>query len=432
MSDAQFVAARPGQRPRRPGPPHAAGDQGRPARLPDHQRRPGGRGVSRRTSRFARQMLDEELGDDAALVLRARQPRGDGRRRSTTSRPSSAPPHRIFDHQGTRFSRSTLVHRALRGGGFDQIGRCASQLDAAAGDPAVGSVVRDPARTRRATRRPARASQLGDRKEAALLEDWLADFQRTHRQGRRVRRRARRHLPRRPGGRGAVPRSTATRARTRPPPPDQGGFTGWSCSGVDPVTPGRGRPARRDPLVEGPRWVAASSTRTSTRSRWPPRPASRSARRRRPPPRDQPGGRTVPVAAPVSADWSASPRRAHRLDSRAEALARGPLRPGHRRLTALRARRAGQAGRRGQRRPAEATVTLTAATAAPPPEVSEGPFLMPGAQEGALPATSEVALGHLEDGQAEGSPHPDHLLAVVEDADHPAPVPDLPRRRSPA
>ena len=40
-------------------------------------------------------------------------------------------------------------------------------------------------------------------------------------------------------------------------PADQGGFTGWTEFGVDPVTPAEADQARRNPLVEGPRWVAA-------------------------------------------------------------------------------------------------------------------------------------------------------------------------------
>ena len=64
------------------------------------------------------------------------------------------------------------------------------------------------------------------------------------RQGRAVRRRARGHLPRRPGGRGAVRDQRQLRARRRPPRADQGGFTGWTMFGVDPVSPAEAaRPA---------------------------------------------------------------------------------------------------------------------------------------------------------------------------------------------
>ncbi|WP_091450878.1 hypothetical protein [Micromonospora inyonensis] len=91
-------------------------------------------------------------------------------------------------------------------------------------------------------------------------------------------------------------------------PADQGGFTGWTMVGVDPVTPQEAERARRDALVEGPRWVAAEFrahvdrlTLAAPDTVAVGTPATVTATI------TQPGGRTVPVAAPASADWSASP-----------------------------------------------------------------------------------------------------------------------------
>ncbi|MBQ0896512.1 phosphodiester glycosidase family protein [Micromonospora sp. U56] len=213
---------------------------------------------------------------------------------------------RVFDHEGTRFVTLNSSTGSLRGGGFDQVRMLREALDSAAADPAVGSVVvlhhhppRDPS--------PAKASQLGDRKEAALLEQWLADFQ--HRTGKgalfvggHV---GTFHADRVDGVPYVINGNSGKNPST---PPQLGGFTGWTEFGVDPVTPAEADRARRDPLVEGPRWVAAEfHAHTDRLAVSAPAavpvgtPATVTATL------TQPGGRTVPVAAPVSADWSASP-----------------------------------------------------------------------------------------------------------------------------
>ncbi|MEH1013890.1 phosphodiester glycosidase family protein [Micromonospora sp. CPCC 206060] len=213
---------------------------------------------------------------------------------------------RTFDHRGTRFVTLNSATGTLRGGGFDQVGVLRTALDSAAGDDAVNSVVvlhhhppRDPL--------PAKASQLGDRKEAALVEQWLADFQ--HRTGKgalfvggHV---GTFHADRVDG----VPYVINGNAGKNPAtPPQLGGFTGWTEFGVDPVTPAEAERARRDPLAEGPRWVAAEFrahvdglTVTAPETVSPDAPVRVTATV------TQAGGRQVPVAAPVSADWSASP-----------------------------------------------------------------------------------------------------------------------------
>ncbi|MEH1054148.1 phosphodiester glycosidase family protein [Micromonospora sp. CPCC 206171] len=213
---------------------------------------------------------------------------------------------RVFDHEGTRFVTLNSSTGSLRGGGFDQVRMLREALDSAAADPAVGSVVvlhhhppRDPS--------PAKASQLGDRKEAALLEQWLADFQ--HRTGKgalfvggHV---GTFHADRVDGVPYVINGNSGKNPST---PPQLGGFTGWTEFGVDPVTPAEAERARRDPLVEGPRWVAAEfHAHTDRLAVSAPAavpvgtPATVTATL------TQPGGRAVPVAAPVSADWSASP-----------------------------------------------------------------------------------------------------------------------------
>jgi hypothetical protein len=213
---------------------------------------------------------------------------------------------RVFDHEGTRFVTLNSSTGTLRGGGFDQIRMLRSALDSAAGDDAVGSVVvmhhhppRDPG--------AAKASQLGDRKEAALLEQWLADFQ--HRTGKgalfvggHV---GQFHADRVDG----VPYVVNGNSGKGPSSPaDQGGFTGWTEFGVDPVTPAEADRARRNPLAEGPHWVAAAfHPHVDALALAAPATVAVGAGVPVTATVTQPGGRTVPVAAPVSADWSASP-----------------------------------------------------------------------------------------------------------------------------
>ncbi|MCM0678247.1 phosphodiester glycosidase family protein, partial [Micromonospora phytophila] len=213
---------------------------------------------------------------------------------------------RVVDHKGTRIVTLNSSAGSLRGGGFDQIRMLREALDSAAGDPAVGSVVvlhhhppRDPS--------PAQASQLGDRKEAALLEQWLADFQ--HRTGKgalfvggHV---GTFHADRVDG----VPYLINGNSGKGPSTPaDRGGFTGWTELGVDPVSPAEADRARRDPLAEGPRWVTAEfHAHVDTLALAAPATVAVGAPATVTATVTQPGGRTVPVAAPVSADWSASP-----------------------------------------------------------------------------------------------------------------------------
>ncbi|NES17332.1 MULTISPECIES: phosphodiester glycosidase family protein [Micromonospora] len=213
---------------------------------------------------------------------------------------------RVFDHQGTRFLTLSTATGSLRGGGFDQVELLRNTLDAAAADPAVGSVAvlfhhppRDPS--------PAKASQLLDRKEAALVEQWLADFQ--HRTGKgalmvngHV---GTFHADRVDGVPYVINGNSGKNPST---PAELGGFTGWTEFGVDPVTPQEAEQARRDPLAEGPDWVAAEFHAHVDRltlavpasvAVGAPAPVTATL--------TQPGGRTVPVGAPVSADWSGSP-----------------------------------------------------------------------------------------------------------------------------
>ncbi|WP_323373687.1 phosphodiester glycosidase family protein, partial [Plantactinospora alkalitolerans] len=218
---------------------------------------------------------------------------------------------RVFDHTPagggtrTRFVTLDTSTGSLRGGGFAQVRSLRTALDEAARNPAIGSVVvlehhapRDPT--------PARASQLGDRKEAALLERWLAQFQRDTGKGALF---VGAHVGTFHADRvDGVPYLINGNAGKNPSTaPHLGGFSGWTMFGVDPVSPAESVAARRDRLADGPRWVSAQ-TRAHVDSLALAAPSALPAGSALPVTATvtQPGGRQVPVAAPLSADWSGS------------------------------------------------------------------------------------------------------------------------------
>lgn len=252
---------------------------------------------------FARRVLDEELGDDLPWYYVPGNHEVMGGRIDNFVT-EFGPAYRTFDHRGTRFVTLDTSSLTLRGGGLAQIKALRAQLDLAAADRGVGSVMviehvppRDPT--------VQQASRLSDRKEAALIEDWLADFRRTTGKGAgligsHVGVFHAAHVDGVPylvnGNSGKAPAG----------PADQGGFTGWSLVGVDDVTRGEQAAARLAPWSAWPDWVSVQ-TRPHVDALDLTAPAAL-----------RPGGtgtaqavvvqgtRRVPVAFPLSADWTGS------------------------------------------------------------------------------------------------------------------------------
>ncbi|WP_461030537.1 metallophosphoesterase family protein, partial [Streptomyces sparsus] len=233
MSDAQFVARDPGSatvararrtlreiRAARPDFVVVGGDlvdEGSPADLA-----------------FARRVLTEELGEDLPwyYVPGNHEVMGGGIEHFTAE---FGPAHRVFDHRGTRFLTLDTSALGLRGSGVGQVRWLRQQLESAATDASVGAVLvvahvppRDPT--------VQRASQLVDRREAAYLERRLAEFHRVSGKGVGF-------LGGHVGAFSAdrvdgVPYFVNGNSGKDPAvPPGEGGFTGWSLVGVDPVTP---------------------------------------------------------------------------------------------------------------------------------------------------------------------------------------------------
>jgi exopolysaccharide biosynthesis protein len=194
--------------------------------------------------------------------------------------------YRVFDHRGTRFVTLNSATGLLRSD-FDQLRALRGALDGAAGDPSVGSVVvmhHHPPRDVT----PAAPSQLSDRKEAALVEEWLAEFQRaTGKQALFIGAHAGyvhgSHVD-------GVPYLIVGNSGKGPAtPPDQGGFTGWALVGVDPD---------RVRVQVRPHVDALSLDVAETAPLGEPVPVTATVAQ---------GGVAVPARWPVSVDWTGSP-----------------------------------------------------------------------------------------------------------------------------
>ncbi|MEU0134642.1 phosphodiester glycosidase family protein [Streptomyces sp. NPDC006296] len=282
---------------------------------------------------FARKVLEEELGDALPwyYVPGNHEVTGGTIDRFTAE---FGPARRTFDHRGTRVITLDTSGLSLRSGGFAQIEELRARLDAAAGDRSVGSVLliehvppRDPTGQQ--------ASRLSDRKEAALVERWLADFRRTTGKGAAL---VAGHAGVFDASRvDGVPYLVNGNSGKAPAgPADRGGFTGWSLVGADRVTPGDQAAARRRPWRGGPDWLSVQ-TRAHVDALALDAPA-RLVRGRSTTVAAHvtQGARTVPVAFPLSADWTGSPNVHIGAAGRARPCHLATLDPATGRLTALR------------------------------------------------------------------------------------------------
>ncbi|MDX3850011.1 phosphodiester glycosidase family protein [Streptomyces sp. AK02-01A] len=252
---------------------------------------------------FARRVLTEELGDTVPwyYVPGNHEVMG-GSIDNFVAQFGAA--RRTFNHRGTRFITLDTSSLTLRGGGFAQIEEVREQLDRAARDNGVGSVMliehvppRDPT--------VQRASELGDRKEAALVEQWLADFRRTTGKGAGL---IGSHVGVFDASRvDGVPYLINGNSGKAPSAPvDQGGFTGWSLVGVDRVSPDKQWAGRLRPWRGGPDWVSVA-TRAHTDALALDAPATLApGRSAKVTATVTQGSRTVPVGFPLSADWTGS------------------------------------------------------------------------------------------------------------------------------
>jgi exopolysaccharide biosynthesis protein len=236
---------------------------------------------------LAKKILDEELdGQLPYHYVPGNHERADGGLANFTAEFGET--QRTFDHKGTRFVTFDTSALSYRGGDWTQLNRLRTSLEAAAADRSVRSVVvlqhvppRDPT--------PSRASELSDRKEAATIEQWLTRFEsRSGKEAAFVGAHVGTfHASQVDGVSYFVNGNSGKNPSTGPA---DGGFTGWSLWGVNQ----RGglavevRPHVDTLAVDAPETLpVGQSTVVRANLR-----------------QDE---RTVPVAYPVTADWTASP-----------------------------------------------------------------------------------------------------------------------------
>ncbi|HEX6338517.1 MAG TPA: phosphodiester glycosidase family protein [Jiangellaceae bacterium] len=207
-----------------------------------------------------------------------------------------------FDVDGTRIITLNSAFGTFRAGGdlFDQILELRRALDDAAEDPDVSGVLvfahhppNDPL--------PAKNSQLVDRREATMIEQWLSRFvAESGKSAAYV------------GGHvgafhaesidGVPYLITGNMGKDPATTPDNGGFTGWTMLGVDPAAGSDvrrpGRPSSRPPWLRAeikPRVDAISLSAPAALVMGETADVAATV--------SQDDGRTVPVSWPVSAVW---------------------------------------------------------------------------------------------------------------------------------
>ncbi|CAM3476848.1 phosphodiester glycosidase family protein [Kibdelosporangium persicum] len=248
---------------------------------------------------LARRILTEELGDELKWYYVPGNHEIMGPGTIDNFRAEFGSTNRTFDHKGTRFVLLDSSTGTLRGGGFDQTALLREALDSARSDKSVRSVVvmehhppRDPT--------PAKGSQLSDRLEASMVEQWLGAFR--HETGKGAAFIGAHvgvfHASRVDGvpylingNSGKAPGGNST----------LGGFTGWSLLGVDNSADTRnGHNKGRDWLAAEIRPHVDALSIDAPSALKPGASAKVTATLTQ-------GTRQVPVAYPVSYDWSGSP-----------------------------------------------------------------------------------------------------------------------------
>ncbi|WP_410569491.1 phosphodiester glycosidase family protein [Amycolatopsis sp. cmx-4-61] len=199
-------------------------------------------------------------------------------------------PYQVVDVHGIRLVLLDSSRGSLRAGGFDQVRMLRSALDSAAADRSVRGVVvamhhpvKDPS--------PTGNSQLGDRKEATLLTQWLTGFeQASGKPAAAVASHAGVFSLSRVDGVPYLVNGNSGKAPAAAP--GDGGFVGWTLLRVDPAD--RAQPVR---FETRPNVDSLTLTLTGPSSLAPGDRAQVRATLRQ-------GTRDVPVAYPVSADWT--------------------------------------------------------------------------------------------------------------------------------
>jgi predicted phosphodiesterase len=204
---------------------------------------------------FARDMIEEELGDLPWYYIPGNHEVMGGSIEQWMS--VFGDRQQTFDHRGTRFVTLDTSSLSISGGGYAQWQELRRQLDRAARDRSISSVIVMGHVPPRDTN-PQPASQLTDRMDARLLERWLADFRADTGKGVAF---LGAHVGIFDSYRmSGVPYLINGNAGKGPSaPPDEGGFSGWSTVGVDRVSLSQQLESRRHPHLGLPDWISVQT-----------------------------------------------------------------------------------------------------------------------------------------------------------------------------
>ncbi|WP_350279804.1 phosphodiester glycosidase family protein [Kribbella sp. HUAS MG21] len=239
---------------------------------------------------LAKQILDEEVGGKVPLHYVPGNHETYGPGDLSEWKKVFGDATSTFDHKGTRFVLRDSSLGSLRAGGFEQILDLRKQLDDAARNKDIRNVVvmahhpiDDPS--------PTQNSQLGDRKEAAMVVKWLADFRKATGKGAAY---MAAHAGTFAATRtdGVLLPLTGNSGKGPAAAPGEGGFTGWALVGIATSASPSSRPWFQ--LEMRPHVDSLELTAPATLRRGQTAPASATVVQ---------DGRRVPVSFPVSADW---------------------------------------------------------------------------------------------------------------------------------
>ncbi|RLL43616.1 hypothetical protein D8M04_11860 [Oceanobacillus piezotolerans] len=183
---------------------------------------------------LAKQVLEEEVGDAFPIYYTPGNHEIAGSGSLDNFRAAFGENRYTFDHKGTRFILLDTSTGSLRTSDFDQLIELQASLDSAANDPSINNVVvvghhptRDPL--------PTKNSQLSDRKEAELLEDWLTEFRKDSNGKGAMYISGHAHTVNLERVEGVPYMVTGSAGKAPYGSPNNGGFYAWTLFGIDPT-----------------------------------------------------------------------------------------------------------------------------------------------------------------------------------------------------
>ncbi|WP_404452119.1 phosphodiester glycosidase family protein [Virgibacillus necropolis] len=209
---------------------------------------------------YAKQVLEEEVGDEIPIYYIPGNHEIAGPGTLDNFLEVFGENRYSFDHEGTRFILLDSSTGSFRTSDFKQLIELKESLQDAKSDPSINNVVvfghhptRDPL--------PTDNSQLQDRKEADLIENWLTEFRQDSKGKGAIYISGHAHTVNIDRVEGVPYMVVGSSGKAPYGPPDAGGFYAWTLFGVDPTpVPDRAHgteQASTNSNVYGQEWIEA-------------------------------------------------------------------------------------------------------------------------------------------------------------------------------